>query len=336
MNLARLYAFAVTPARTGEDVPAPTGGVLKVNAEIRAALDEAFVASKLAQESTIDFRMDTDTRQNDVRDLVMTLAFESAKAKAAAQSLANRLAGSMDDRSPNALFVLAISEEADSRRVTLWAFPREDAFQFRDGSKGPTVKLLSDVFSQTSRLRKAALFEGRKLKTDFLSGRVLDLQSRGSFGGGANFWIERFLNCKLGLDGDLGTKMLADCLRKVHQATDDPDEKEQLNTAMVAVRTSPKRRWSVKKFAREYLQGPVRQALIDSAPNQDAANDVFDFNREVFEKSLNFRVFRLGTEVIVSAPFGEVGQSVQISGQEERWLSCEGPIVEEKVRARRA
>lgn len=336
MDLTRLYAYAVGPAREKGDVPTSVGGALKVNADIKLALDDAFMKSNLARESTIDFCMDPASRSNEVRDLVMTMAFEPPKAKGTATVLANRLAQTMDKRSRDALLVLAVAEEDDNRRLTIWAFPRDNAFQFHDGSRGPTVKLLNDVFSQSSRLRKAALFEGKNVRTDFLSGRVIDAESTGSFGKGANFWIEQFLGCRLGVDGEIGTRMLADCLRKVHATTVDPDEKEQINAAILAIRTSPKKKWSIRRFARNYLQGSVEKALINAAPNQDAANVVFDFNRDVFEKTVNLRVFRLKSDVFVSAPFAAVGQSVKIHGKKERTLTCKGLIVDERVRARHA
>jgi hypothetical protein len=120
-------------------------------------------------------------------------AARGAHAEAAAAELAARLSQAMENRSPACLFLAAgyrDSAAAPVREVTLWIFPRDDAFRFR--SRAHAIELLSDVFSRTSRLRKLALFDGRNLRTDFLEADVLDFQA-GGIGGVAEFWIERFL-----------------------------------------------------------------------------------------------------------------------------------------------
>jgi hypothetical protein len=98
---------------------------------------------------------------------------EPAPARAAALLLANRLAMAMDRRSTSCLFVPTAFRDDDKRRVILWIFPRDEAFRLRTGNEGPTIEVLENIFSQKSKHRKAAMFEGRNLRNHFLSGRVL-------------------------------------------------------------------------------------------------------------------------------------------------------------------
>lgn len=238
MELFRIYAYAVTPQRKAEVKQAPSGGAFPVNDDIRSALDGLFVKSKLASQASVDFRIDGGgngkPRQHTVRDLVLDFAFQGpAKAKAAAQALSTRLADSMDERSPSAtLFILAAGRSGARRRMTMWAFPQDEAFQFRSSNNRPRIRLLDDVFSRSSRLRKAALFEGRNRNSDFLSGRILDLQTMGGFGKAADYWISTFLDCRLGLEGEAGTRLLAKHLREAYESLADQADRDQLYNAM--------------------------------------------------------------------------------------------------------
>ena len=254
MRLFRIHGFTVTPQRTSHEKADPAGGAFRVTADLRESLDSLLISSKLAQQSTVDFRVEprhgSSGRSHAVRSLIIDFAFgASTEAKSAAASPATRLADSMDQRSPSSLMILAASKEGDERRMTMWAFPRDEAFQFRTAKEGPSIRLLTDIFSRTSRLRKAALFEGKKRRTDFWSGRVLDLQTTGAYGKAADYWIGTFLDCRLGLEEDAGTRMLASCLRKTYETVEDHASREQLYSAMVAIRTSPRGTWSLKDFA---------------------------------------------------------------------------------------
>lgn len=304
MNLFRVYAYAVEPQRTIDVVRPPLGGAIRLREEIRAALEEALEQTQRESKIQVDFRVDTTTRTNETRDLIRRFSFgTTAQAKTAADSLAQRLSGAMDRRSSACLF------------------------KFRGGERGPSIELLKDIFSRTSRLRKAALFEGQDRRTDFLRGSVLDFQAGSVHHEVADFWIVRFLDAQLGIHGPAGTRQLAKCLHKAYEAVESPEEQEQIYSAIVSVRRSPKKRWSLREFAGHYLEGSVKSAFLDSAPNEETLDSTFDFQRDVFDGSLNFRVFGLDSGVYVSAPFGEIGKSVVVSGQKEKHLRCEGKII---------
>lgn len=335
MNLLRVYAYTVLPQRTAENPQTPAGGSLAINADIQTALDEAFRKAKLDKQDTIDFRVDSHSRTCEVRDLVMDLAFGNPRqTKGVATKLASRLSLSMDDRSPSSLLVLAASgDNATVRRATVWAFPRDESFQFRNNKSGVVVKLLQDTFSRNSRLRKAAVFEGRKTRSEFLSGRVLDHQaSTGQKA--ADYWIDDFLDCTLGLKGEAGTKILAQCLQTAFSKADDSAVRENLYAAMLTAHNANWRRTSLKKFARDHLSPEAKRLFLDASPNEETKGSAFDFKRDVFAKKLNFRIFHLEKNIYVSAPFDAIGNGVTVSDGQQKRLKCEGVVLEEKVRAR--
>ncbi len=335
MNLLRVYAFAVTPQRKVDNPEPPIGGSITINTDIRVALDDAFRKAKLDQQDTIDFRVDPKSRSCETRDLMMELAFGNPrKTKGVATRLANRLSTVMDSRSPSSLLVLAASgDNATVRRTAVWAFPRDESFQFRNNKSGAVVKLLQDTFSRTSRLRKAAVFEGRKSKTDFLSGRVLDHQaSEGRKA--ADYWIDSFLDCTLGLKGEAGTKILAQCLQTAFTKADSSATRENIYAAMMTARHANWRRISLRKFARSHLNNEAKKLLLDASPNEETKGTTFDFKKDIFEKKLNFRIFHLEKNIYVSAPFETIGNGVSLSDGKKKRLKCEGLVLEEKVRAR--
>lgn len=161
MQLFRLHAYAVFPQHHLDDPEVPVGGAVAINADLRAVMDANMADAKFDQQPLVDFEVDTQTRTNEARDAIMAFAFgEAATAKAAAVELALRLSQAMDRRSSPCLFVPAAFRQDDAHRVILWIFPREDAFQLRDGAAGPTIEILTDVFSQKSRASEGSTLSG--------------------------------------------------------------------------------------------------------------------------------------------------------------------------------
>lgn len=337
MKLLTIHAYSVHPERTAGTASAPFGGPITMTPKIAAALREASTQSTVQRPIAVDLQVDPVTRTSEIRNLMLDFAFGGKpKADRAGNSFATRLAQAMDRRSYPCLFVVATTSEADKRSVTMWTFPQEEAFQFRGASERPSIELLTDIFSRTSRLRKAALFEGKNRKTDFIRGKVFDFQASSTSREVADFWIVRFLGRVLAIHGPTGTRHLARCLREAYEKTDGTDAKEQIYSAVIAVRQSHRPRWSLREFANQYLTGPAREAFLRAAPNEETVDSSFDFDRKTFDGTLNFRIFGLDTGVFVSSPLGEVGKSVVLSGTAQKVLHCEGTVVEEHLRKRHA
>lgn len=339
MPIDNVFAYAVAPQKNTNDPATPEGGSVPVSAELRTVLTESNEAAQFHRKTEIAFEVDTATRTNEVRDWVMTLAFGTPREAAAVSlDLARRLSTAMDQRSTPALFICSTYDVSDGnrKRVTLWTFPRDAAFQFSHGDGRQRVRVLRDVFSQTSGLRKAAMFEGRQLRNHFLTGRALDYQAGGTTRDIAEFWIKRFLMCRFGLRGDAGTRLLARALKDAFDHCPDPHDKEQLYATIMALRVAPARQHSIENIAETYLSGRAKAALLEALPDEGNAGLLFEVQPDVLEATLNFRVFELVSGVVVSSPFGEIGTSVILSEGEAKHLTCSGDVRIERLRKRHA
>ncbi len=229
MRLLRLHAYAVTPRRTGAAQAAPEGGSIAISKTLRDALSSTLDAARLHERMLVNFEVDAQSRTNASRDLMMQYAFGTPpNAASAALQIATRLADAMDLRSHACLLVCAAYEHGAKRRVTLWTFPKDEAFRLLHRASGPSIDYLEDVFSRTSKLRKAALFEGQQRRTDFLAGRILDFQTQSTSREVADFWIHRFLQCLPAIAADAGTRLLARSIKQAITKCTEVHEQEQV------------------------------------------------------------------------------------------------------------
>ncbi|HEV3298617.1 MAG TPA: hypothetical protein VG055_03210 [Planctomycetaceae bacterium] len=337
MDLLRLHAYEVSPQRLSQNPTSPRGGAVTLDAAFTSALDDFLADSRLLAQPLVAFRgrSSAETSQSpSARDLILAYAFgNSRSAKSSALALATRLSLAMDDRSPFTLMLLAAYRNANTRRTVIWAFPKEEPFHFATSGTHARIKILNDAFSKTSSFRKGAAFEGINSPHSFLNGHIIDRQAEHGYGTAADYWVSNFLESRPSLTGTAGTKLLAKCLRATYDALDAPEDRDQISNAIVAAHASRRPTWSLQRFANEYLSGAAKDMFIAKSPPESRAS-TFRLQKDEFEKKLNFRVFRLADDVMVSAPFGRIGASVKLRDGEERWLTCEGRVVDEKVRAR--
>lgn len=330
-RVTRLYGYPVVPKQ------APTGGAVQVTNELANALEDAYTRAKVDSGLPVSFVVDTTSRTNQPRDLVRLIAFGSTSAPASAgRQMAERLADAMDRRSRANLLIVSVHGAGARREVVLWAFPKDEAFRFSSEGRNEKIEVVTDIFSQSSTLRKAATFSGQDTRNGFLTGRVRDFQANVADRYVADFWIERFLDSRLEMSGGEGTKLFAKAIRQAFAAIhDDLEAKDVLASAVTLIR-GRKQRMTIRKFAESLPSDKAKQAVIDSAPNQAAVDATFDLDPAALAESIRFRLYELEGDVVVKAPFDEVGKSVVIEHHDnDRVLKAEGRVVDESVRTRR-
>lgn len=342
MDLIRVQAYETAPQRLVDSKTTPRGGAVTVDADITKVLVEYFEKSKLSTQPTVDLRRPNSkspSAKHDLRESVISFCFgAAATAKSAAVAIARKLAGAMDNRSDFTLLLLAAYKLRDEqRRLVMWAFPKDEPFHFSARKNGARIKILKDAFSSRSAIKKGALFDGIDGPDDFWSCHVIDKSAENGFGNAADYWISLFLDSRPSLTGKAGTRILARTLRKTHDSLTRQSDKDEVSNAIVAVRASQRRRWSLTRFANDFLAGDAKTSFLQNAPSE-LKTASFAFDKNEFDRKVNFRVFRLDNNVIVSAPFSAIGKGkgVTITDGQKRHLKCEGDVATEKVRAQYA
>lgn len=338
----RVFAFEVSPQRNVEQPRPPVGGRVQAVAEVSAAIDETTEGISAGRWIDADLQIDSasDDRGHLIRSMAITVAFgDDPEALAAASRIAGHLSESTDARSKDSLLMIVVADDDQMTEVKLWTFPQDSVFQFSPGKragKGPSVQA-TEAFSRGSHLRKAAVFKGRNRRTDFLSCRVVDFQVNASARAAADFWIERFLDARLSLGSNLGTRILAKALRETVAAAGDAEERLEVVGAAQALRQSNREKWSIGAVADELLREPARERLLNHPAAKRNRDSLFKLDRAAFDKLINFRVYQLDTGVWVSTPFTDDPKGIEISEEgDSRHLTASGRIVAETVRSRHA
>jgi hypothetical protein len=351
VELKRLFGYEIEPQRTVPDdlFNEPLGGELAVGESLRIALDNSLKAAEKSKKmSEVVLRVDEDPeheRTCPARDAVLKVTFdEDEEAAAAAAWLASQLSHAMDQRSKECLLLIAAYWEdgKPKRRMAAWIFPQDEAFRFTPGEDGNDIELLTEVFSRTSAYRKMAVFEGKKLATNFIIAQVLDFQF-GRKDDVADFWIENFLEARLSITPAAGTKLLADALKRASDADISPAENEQVHNAALTIRTMPQTHWSLDEVADTFLSGKAREVFLATPPNATARISSFQLDRPALERGLSYRNFKLPNNVWVSAPIEEVGDDKLVrlertdddtDGTGEK-ISIEAEVVQDRLGSRR-
>lgn len=342
MEVFKTHAYEVQPQRLAKEKKEPRGGAFSADKEFRDELATYLEDSKLATQPIIDFKLKRPSRNSrthpdhEVRSLVLDFCYAApSNAKKAAVTLARRLANSMDDRSRFLLLMLVAYKDPsnlDTRQLVLWAFPKDEPFQFTASSGRARLKVPKDIFSRSSKFKKGALFTGENVPSGFLRGRVIDKQA--GLGSAADFWVDNFLGCKSSLNGEMGTRILVNLLKDTYHELQDRDAKDNVSDSVVALHASQRTRWSLNMFANEYLTGSAKKTFLRKAPHEVKGSQ-FTIQKAEFERKLNFRVFQLEDGVKVSAPFGTIGDSVKLTDKNDgkRHLKVAGDVAGERFRA---
>lgn len=351
MELFRLYAYSVIQQKgAGEAFVPPSGGTVDIVPEVTTVLDKALADAERAKPTKVQLRMDPAMdRSSFVLEAVQALAgADEVAAGKGALRLAERLNRVMDMRSKAGLLIAATrrpSESDELREVALWVFPRDSVLRFR--STQHRIDVVEDVFNQTSRQRKLALFSGRGLRGEFRAGRVLDFQAREPGKRVAAFWMEHFLEADPDLSDEQGSRMLADLFVRTSKKLTDPGDRDQLQAAVIALRHAPPSSRSFASVADEFLEGTAKSVFEAEAeavlPDVDARHAQFRLERETFAQYVNYRFFRLGAGTQVVVPVDEIGRTVQVDApttavrdpEQRQMLRLEDTIVEDKMTRRR-
>lgn len=153
----------------------------------------------------------------------------------------------------------------------------------------------------------------------------------------SDYWIREFLSSELRTTGPAGTKRLAVALRGAIHSADDLAVKHELISATNLMRGQGGRRQSVRQLVQHLgLSEAARAALQAAFPRADLLDEVFQFDREEFERNAPYRAVGLDNGALLiaeDARFNEVFQQQAVNqgiGQ-VRYIT-QGKVIDEELR----
>lgn len=333
--IRRAFAYEVSPK---QDTPF-VGGVVRVSPELQAALDATYDRSRVDSAPAVTLHVEASDakRSHPVRDVAVGIAFRDAPADIV-EPLAARLASILDYRSKPSLLMVTVHDGShpDSRRVVIWMLPQQQVFNLRSRYGTNRLEVL-EGFNRESTLRKIAVIEGADNLQSMLTARVLDLQASAVERAIADFWVEKFLDARLQMSDKEGTRNIARALRQVFsECKGDHDALEQVSTTISLLRRAPGARTSATEIANSYLSEPVGTMFL-AGLRPEECQAAFRIDVPTLEDAVQFRRFVLASQVVVSAPFSEVGADGAVTIEDVAGslvLHAHGEVVEQQVRTR--
>lgn len=343
-SLDRVYAYTVKPQKTVEDADReePDGGVIAIDDKLQALLNDAFKRLNSRELSSVVFEGFTGgaERVHPVRDELLTIAFGTTTApRAAAARLAGRLSIVSDERSRSSLFVVVVQRGVgEVRRVTLFAFPREDVIQLRSNRKGAgeeqVLQAVENAFGAGSQLRKVARASGVNTKTQFLEADIFDYQhAKGAPDrSAAEFWVKNFLLAKYRIDSQTGTKILSAALRRALQAS-PPEQRDAVFGTMHKLGSGQTLQTSLQLIAETDIPPDLQEAFLHGVPAQ-VATAKFDISVSTIKEGLGRRVIITNDGIVVTAPTELNGTSLEVVTEKNgaRRVSMNSSVKEEHVK----
>ena len=333
-SLQRAYAALILPAKGAPIVEPPTTYVLRLEQQFRRGLTSAIDKAKGRHFSAVVLRMD-DQREHPVRELLLKLAFGQTRTPLTAMTdLAARLSTCTDKRTGPSLMVSTLEERGETRRVSMYVFPQEETYTLKRAEDASEAFLeLLHTFVLQSRLQKVARFEGKNIKSHFISGEVADLQIGTGPRTAADYWVDSFLDAEFSLNEYKGTTLVAAGLKAAFDKG-DPAEKQQVMEAAIALMADNRRAWSLHKIAASLIPEASRGIFCSVANNEETLTNSFMLSKDLLKARINYRVFQLENGIWVSAPFAEIGHGVKIEARgKKRTLIASGVVESEGVQS---
>jgi hypothetical protein len=189
---------------------------------------------------------------------------------------------------------------------------------------------------RNARAYKSALYTTRAPGTGFWDGLAIDRQIAGPKELSL-YWINEFLLSELRTTGPAGTKRLAVAIRDAIRRAQTLEVRRQLLSVAELARGQHGRRISARQMVVNFgLSDSAVEVLETAFPRVDLMEEMFEFDREEFERHAPYRVVELDNGAVMIAEdsrFEEIFQQETLSVAESRArYSTEGVVIDERLR----
>jgi hypothetical protein len=284
----------------------------------------------------IVFRPDDEGRQrNACRDLVV--AYAETPGIPTGRLVAARLQAVSTHRSGLGLLFLLKGTEARRHQLVISRFPADQGVIAEERAQALSVEFVERVFMKSAKAYKSALYVSDSFERGFWEGRAVDRQISGPREL-SDYWIREFLMSELRTTGPAGTKRLAVALRDAIRSTPELGVRQELIAAASLLRGQDGRRRSTRQLVDQLgLSDNAGRALEHEFPRADLMDEVFQFDREEFERHAPYRAVELdngGVMIAEDSRFPDVFRREEVGEPDERRVRyiTEGRVVSEQLR----
>ena len=335
MPIARVHSFLVHPSKNEDEQPAISGTLIARHGRLYEMLTGVFDRAPDECDIEVKFRpTDAGQQQNDCRDLLLEYAREPSIPHG--RAIASRLQAVSTHRSGLGLLFLMKGESDGQHQLVISRFPADQGIVAQERAQQLTVEFIERVFMKNAKTYKSAFYSSDSLERGFWDGRAIDRQSSSSREL-SDYWIREFLISELRTTAAAGTKRLATALRDAVRSNDDLEVRQELIAAASLMRGQHGRRRSARQIIGQLGLSAAAMASLETAfPRRDLMEEVFQFDRDEFQRHAPYRAVELdngGVMIAEEARFAQVFHEEAVAAADGRVrYVTEGRVVAETLR----
>lgn len=252
------------------------------------------------------------------------------------RKIAERLQTITTNRSGLGLLFLMQGKARGSHKLVVSRFPADQGVIAEEDENHLSIEFIERVFMKSARAYKSAFYQSESLKRGLWDGKAVDRQISGPKEL-SDYWIRDFLMSELRTTGPAGTKRIAVAIRRAIRGADNLETRQELIASTNLLREQHGRRVSgIQLIERLGLSQDASSALEGALPRPELMREVFQFDREEFEKHILYRLVELdngGMLLAEDAEFENVFEKEAIDQTQHRFrYSTEGQVVDTRLR----
>lgn len=280
----------------------------------------------------IMFSPENSVKVNGVRDELMTLI--DAPSLEAAKAIAIRLQKATTGSSGMGLMFISIGDDGTAQRLVVSRFPADEGVVAERDTESLTVEFVDQVFLKSSHAYKAVTYLREGKADDMWKGHAIDKQMNNGSKAVADYWIVDFLKSDLLSTPAGGTRRLAQALRAVLTATDDPQIKTEITAAVQLAGNIPNKALTIAEFGDEFhFSTKTKDAIAAKVNPARLVNEKFKFDSGEFSKHLAYKQVELSNGAVLTAPADKFDACfARAQADEGITFSTTGQVVDERLR----
>ncbi len=333
MPIKTIYSF-LTYARKGKaddtvvsgtEIPPDEGKLCKM-------LGTMFANARTDCTIPIVFSSENGKKENGVRNELMALIDKPSLD--AGKAVAIRLQQATTGNSGMGLLFISIGDDGAATRIVVSRFPADEGVVAERDSDNLTVEFVDQVFLKSAHAYKAATYLREGKADDMWKGHAIDKQMNNGSRAVADYWIVDFLKSDLQSTPAGGTRRLAQALRAVLTATDDPQIKTEITAAVQLAGNIPDKALTIAEFGDEFHFSPkTKEAIAAKVNPARLVNEKFKFDSSEFSKHLAYKQIELDNGAVLTAPAEKFDTCfAKQQADAGTTFSTTGQVVDERLR----